>query len=89
MLDGSRYFVEQRFGILDWRIVSGYFDTEQEALNELKEIAIESAKSKKKPKVIGKYTIDDFGLQRDMHIGGRVVTAYYPLDKQPIPKPSK
>lgn len=89
MLEDGKYFVQQRVGILDWRIVSDYCVTEQEAFDELKEIAKEIVESKKKSKVIGKYIVDKNGIQRNMRVNGKVVSAYYPSGKPPVPEPSR
>ena len=78
------YFIEQKTGLRSWEPVSEPYKTEREAFDWLVEIAREVLESRNKPEVVGNYIIDDHGLRDDESI-----SIYYPLDKPPVPKPSK
>lgn len=82
--ENDTYFVEKKIGLRSWKPMSEPYKTEREAFDWLVEIAMEVLESRNKPEVVGNYIIDDHGLRDDESI-----SIYYPLDKPPVPKPSK
>ena len=87
--ENDQYFVEQRTGFRKWALVSDVYTTKEEAFGWLKETTKEVLESRRKPEVLDKYIVDNNGLRRDMYVGGKLVSAYYPLAEPTVPKPSR
>jgi len=87
--EDDQYFVEQKTGFRKWVLVSDVYTLKEDAFDWLKETTKEVLKSTRKPEVLDNYVIDNNGLRRNMYVGGKLVSAYYPLTEPTVPKPSR